>query len=171
VLPGSDAGLAPDDEHGLRGELLVRAGQRVRLVLEFRRPETLGEPGAPAAADVDAELEAAVAWWRAWSRRSTSQGPDAGGVLRSGLVLTALTYAPTAAMVAAARTSPPETPDGRRTRDYRYSWIRDAVMSGRSLVELGFDAEGVDGALRPDPASPGLGIELRRADAARWRVA
>jgi L-alanine-DL-glutamate epimerase-like enolase superfamily enzyme len=29
----------------------------------------------------------------------------------------------------------------------------------------------VDGALRPDPASPGLGVELRRRDAERWRVA
>jgi hypothetical protein len=28
-----------------------------------------------------------------------------------------------------------------------------------------------DGALRPDPASPGLGVELRREDAERWRVA
>jgi L-alanine-DL-glutamate epimerase-like enolase superfamily enzyme len=28
-----------------------------------------------------------------------------------------------------------------------------------------------DGALRPDPGSPGLGVELRRSDAERWRVA
>jgi hypothetical protein len=29
----------------------------------------------------------------------------------------------------------------------------------------------VAGALRPDPGSPGLGVELRRSDAERWRVA
>jgi len=28
-----------------------------------------------------------------------------------------------------------------------------------------------DGAVRPDPGSPGLGVELRRDDAERWRVA
>jgi hypothetical protein len=28
-----------------------------------------------------------------------------------------------------------------------------------------------DGALRPDPGSPGLGVELRRSDAECWRVA
>jgi GH15 family glucan-1,4-alpha-glucosidase len=143
LLCWSDAGLAPDDDHGLRGYAVVRAGQRVRLVLEFRRPETLDgdRVGAPTAAEADEQLDAAVAWWRAWSARSDFGGPDAAGVRRSALVLKALTYAPTGAMVAAATTSLPETPDGERTWDYRYSWIRDAVMSTRSLVHLGFEAE------------------------------
>jgi GH15 family glucan-1,4-alpha-glucosidase len=142
LLCWSDTGLAPDDDDGLRGEAVVRAGERVRLVLEFRRPETLDDAlEAPAAATVDEELDAAAEWWRSWSHRSRFEGPDAGGVLRSALVLKALTYAPTGALVAAATTSIPETPDGHRTWDYRYSWIRDAVMSARSLTELGFEAE------------------------------
>jgi GH15 family glucan-1,4-alpha-glucosidase len=143
LLCWSDAGLAPDDEDGLRGEATVRAGQRVRLVLEFRRPETLGADAgdAPRPEEIDEQLEAAIAWWRAWSRRATFRGPDSGGVLRSALVLKALTYAPTGAMVAAVTTSLPETPDGRRTWDYRYSWIRDAVLSARSLADLGLEAE------------------------------
>jgi GH15 family glucan-1,4-alpha-glucosidase len=142
LLCWSDAGLAPDDDDGLAGEAVVHAGQRVRLVLEFRRPETLDDDlEAPDAAQIDEQLDATIAWWRAWSAGSAYDGPDAGGVLRSALVLKALTYAPTGAMVAAATTSLPESPDGQRTWDYRYSWIRDAVLAGRSLVELGFDAE------------------------------
>jgi GH15 family glucan-1,4-alpha-glucosidase len=142
LLCWSDAGLAPDDDDGLRGDAVVRAGERVRLVLEFRRPEALADGvEAPAASAVDEQLDAAVAWWREWARGSTFDGPDAAGALRSALVLKALTYAPTGALVAAASTSLPETADGHRTWDYRYSWIRDAVMSARSLVELGFEAE------------------------------
>ena len=142
LLCWSDAGLAPDEHDGLRGQAVVRPGERVRLVLEFRRPEALDDGlDAPLAAEVDEQLDAAVAWWRAWSGRSTFDGADADGVLRSALVLKALTYAPTGALVAAATTSLPETADGRRTWDYRYSWIRDAVLSARSLAELGFEAE------------------------------
>jgi hypothetical protein len=28
----------------------------------------------------------------------------------------------------------------------------------------------VDGALRPDPGRPGMGLELKRQDAEKWRV-
>jgi GH15 family glucan-1,4-alpha-glucosidase len=143
LLCWSDAELAPDDEGGLRGEGVVRAGERVRLVLEFRRPEAFdGEPPeAPGAAEVDGQLDHAIDRWRAWSGRGSFDGPDVAGAGRSALVLKALTYAPTGAMVAAATTSLPETPEGDRTWDYRYSWIRDAVLAGRSLVHLGHEAE------------------------------
>ena len=46
-------------------------------------------------------------------------------------------------MVAAPTTSLPEAlaGDERRTWDYRYAWIRDAVLAARSLTELGHDDE------------------------------
>jgi GH15 family glucan-1,4-alpha-glucosidase len=143
LLCWSDAGLAPDDERGLRGRAEVRAGERARLVLEFRRPETIDAepPEAPSAAAVDEQLDQAGAWWRAWSARTSVEGSGAAGARRSALVLKALTYAPTGAMVAAATTSLPETLDGHRTWDYRYSWIRDSEMASRSLVAIGHDAE------------------------------
>jgi len=142
LLCWSDAGLAPDEEHGLVAQTVVHAGRRVRLVLEFRRPEQLDDaPQPPEPSDVDRRLEQTIAWWREWSERATLDGPDAAGLRRSALVLKGLTYAPTGAMVAAVTTSLPETPGGDRTWDYRYAWIRDAVMATRSLTRLGYDAE------------------------------
>ena len=142
LLCWSDAGLAADDEHGLVAETVVHAGQRARLMLEFRRPEQLDEQlDPPGPDDVDRRLERTIEWWREWSASADVEGPDAAGSHRSALVLKGLTYAPTGAMVAAVTTSLPETARGQRAWDYRYSWIRDAALASRSLVHLGYDAE------------------------------
>lgn len=48
-------------------------------------------------------------------------------------------------------------------------WFHDHVRVERMLFDGVLDPEG--GALRPDRSRPGLGLELKRADAERWRVA
>jgi L-alanine-DL-glutamate epimerase-like enolase superfamily enzyme len=48
-------------------------------------------------------------------------------------------------------------------------WFHDHVRVERLLFDGTAEPEG--GAVRPDPSRPGLGLELRRSDAERWRVA
>ena len=143
LLCACDADLEPDGDGGLVAEATVRGHERVRLLLAFRRPEELDDeqPGPPDPAALDAALADAVARWREWSERARI---DDEGVRRSAIVLKALTYAPSGAMVAAPTTSLPETLDDggeHRTWDYRYAWIRDAVLATHCLTELGYDEE------------------------------
>jgi GH15 family glucan-1,4-alpha-glucosidase len=137
--------LELEGDHALVARATVRPGERMRLLVAFRRPEELddvaNEPPEPDA--LDAALEATISGWREWSKRTRHPGLAGDGVHRSALVLKALTYAPTGAMVAAPTTSLPESLKGeeRRTWDYRYAWIRDAVLATRCLTELGHDTE------------------------------
>ncbi|WP_250034244.1 glycoside hydrolase family 15 protein [Paractinoplanes maris] len=75
-----------------------------------------------------------VEGWRSWSDlHQTYDGPWRDLVHRSGLVLQALTFRPSGAIVAAATTSLPESAGGGRNWDYRYSWVRDASFTMEAL--------------------------------------
>ncbi len=83
--------------------------------------------------------------WQHWLARGTfPDHPWRTYLQRSALTLKGLTYAPTGAIIAAATTSLPETPQGERNWDYRYTWIRDATFALWGMYTLGFDWEAND---------------------------
>ncbi|MDE3070364.1 MAG: glycoside hydrolase family 15 protein, partial [Acidobacteriota bacterium] len=90
-------------------------------------------------------LERTGHFWRSWLAEGTF--PDHAlrpHLQRSALALKGLTFMPTGAMIAAATTSLPETPQGSRNWDYRYCWMRDATFTLWGLHALGLDWEADD---------------------------
>jgi GH15 family glucan-1,4-alpha-glucosidase len=136
----SDADLAVEERHDLVATFDVRAGERVRFAVRYVQPEDVEDGpaafGDPAA--LDRVLEDTLHSWREWSAQTTL---ESAGARRSALIVKALTYEPTGALVAAPTTSLPESPGGERNWDYRYSWIRDSIFSVRALAEAGHEAE------------------------------
>ncbi|NRA76064.1 MAG: glycoside hydrolase family 15 protein, partial [Planctomycetes bacterium] len=96
--------------------------------------------------EILASLAATRRLWEKWSENHPTRyaGPYGEHVKRSALILQALEYAKTKAIVAAPTTSLPEAPGGARNWDYRFSWVRDASMATSALAEAAhhFKAKG-----------------------------
>jgi GH15 family glucan-1,4-alpha-glucosidase len=133
-------GVQTDGDHDLVARIAVGEAERVRLTIA-----AVGACGAeqrrtaPAPADVDARLQDTIGWWRDFARRIDPAADDASR--RSALVLRALTYEPSGAVLAAPTTSLPEVVGGERNWDYRYSWIRDSSFAARAEATIGCEAE------------------------------
>jgi GH15 family glucan-1,4-alpha-glucosidase len=127
------------DGRDVRTCITVRAGQTATFVLDRVEPGEMPVPYSEA--DIAAEFDTTVAFWRRWLRRSRYSGRWREMVHRSALTLKLLTYAPTGAIVAAPTTSLPEQLGGTRNWDYRYTWIRDAAFTLYALLRLGFTEE------------------------------
>ncbi len=120
------------DDSGATARFTLRAGEAAEFTLLYRRA-ALGGEGAPEL-DVSEELENTAEGWRSWAGiHSGYEGPYAEQVRCSALVLQALTYAPTGAVVAAATTSLPESLGGNLNWDYRFAWLRDLSLTLRAL--------------------------------------
>ena len=91
----------------------------------------------PAPIDVEHTLAESIRFWTTWSAERLVRPPYERQVLRSMLVLRALTYARTGGVVAAPTTSLPEDPGGSRNWDYRYVWLRDAALTIEVAVAHG----------------------------------
>jgi GH15 family glucan-1,4-alpha-glucosidase len=140
LLISSEAEISLVGNHDLEATVSVRAGERVQLSIMAVPPELLDfDPPEPSdREELDRRLEKTLEWWRQWAAQAEIKGPSRSEILRSAMVLKALTYEPTGAIAAAATTSLPESPGGDLNWDYRYSWIRDSFFSVRSLAEIGF---------------------------------
>src|SRR3954463_350258 len=85
----------------VRAEFVAVEGARERLVLTWH----LSYEETPPVEDADSALARTEAWWREWSERCTYDGPYREEVLTSLIVLKAMTFETTGAVIAAPRTS------------------------------------------------------------------
>lgn len=120
-------------------KLSLRYGDTLQFSLSYAEesPSVLPALGEIVCATIDRSVQ----WWQQWAAKSTYRGPYRDAVVRSALVLKLLTYAPSGAIVAAATTSLPERIGGSLNWDYRYCWLRDASLTIRALLGLGYVEE------------------------------
>ncbi len=98
---------------------------------------TWGEPlEAPLEATADHFLEKTVKYWRRWVRNTSIEHFHQEAVIRSALTLKLHQYQDTGAIIAAATTSLPESPNSERNWDYRFCWLRDAHYTLKALNDL-----------------------------------
>jgi alpha,alpha-trehalase len=134
-LPFGDA-----ERSAAEGNRTLQAGEEAFVVLTYQLPHEL-EPYRLTRTEVQAKLEETTSTWASWAERCTYEGPYREQVLRSALVLKALTNGPTGSIVAAATTSLPEEIGGERNWDYRFCWLRDSALTLNALFALGFVGE------------------------------
>jgi GH15 family glucan-1,4-alpha-glucosidase len=120
-------------------EFTVRDGERVPFVLMWYPSHQ--QP--PDLVDGQEAIRFTEKWWTEWSRRCTYQGRWRDAVMRSLIVLKALTFAPTGGIVAAPTTSLPEQLGSVRNWDYRFCWLRDATFTLYSLLNSGYTEEAI----------------------------
>jgi GH15 family glucan-1,4-alpha-glucosidase len=143
LLVFGDVALAAEEPHLLQASVEVRKRARLHIAVQFVPPELLHTTPAKAEARdrLAAHYQETLRWWKEWSSKIVYSGKSAEGVRRSAVVLKALTYAPTGAIIAAPTTSLPEQVRGERNWDYRFSWIRDSIFTVHTLADLGLEAE------------------------------
>ena len=134
-LPFGDA-----ERSATQGNRTLQAGEEAFVVLTYQLPHEL-EPYRLTREEVQAKLEETTSTWASWAERCTYEGPYREQVLRSALVLKALTNGPTGSIVAAATTSLPEEIGGERNCDYRFCWLRDSALTLNALFALGYTDE------------------------------
>lgn len=114
----------------------LKESESAQFVLTYaeQSPDTLPALGET----IPAAIERSIQWWRQWAQRCRYKGPYADAVIRSALALKLLTYAPSGAVIAAPTTSLPERIGDSLNWDYRYCWLRDASLTIRAMLGLGY---------------------------------
>jgi GH15 family glucan-1,4-alpha-glucosidase len=133
-----DAGDLHVRRDRISGRVDVGSGSTSIVVMSAAHAEPLVFPGRD---EIVTRLHETRDAWRRWVRARTYDGPFRDAVLRSGLALKLLVFAPSAAIAGAATTSLPEDIGGVRNWDYRYSWIRDSAFTLGAFLALGYPIE------------------------------
>ncbi|MFC4242922.1 glycoside hydrolase family 15 protein [Gryllotalpicola reticulitermitis] len=120
-----------------RGSFTVNAGDVVDIEFTWYPSHR----AVPAPLDGDFQLQETRTWWQNWADTCNAEGPYRDAVMRSLIVLRALTHEDTGGIVAAATTSLPEYFGGRRNWDYRYVWLRDASLTLEVFLNHGYTSE------------------------------
>ncbi|WP_435972654.1 glycoside hydrolase family 15 protein [Streptomyces sp. Qhu_M48] len=128
------------DGRDVHATVTLRQGGTAGIALETCSPGGTG-PEPLTEDSVRAAMAETHAFWHRWIRRCRYQGRWQHMVNRSAITLKLLIYAPTGAPIAAATMGLPEQVGGERNWDYRYTWIRDASLSVRVLLDLGYVEE------------------------------
>jgi GH15 family glucan-1,4-alpha-glucosidase len=120
----------------VRDTIVLKRGETLEFSLSYSEesPAVLPALGER----VRAAIERSVEWWQQWAARSNYQGPYRETVTRSALALKLLAYAPSGAVTAATTTSLPEKIGDSLNWDYRYCWLRDASLTVRTMLGLGY---------------------------------
>lgn len=137
LVIGANCPLTVDREAiRLHGRVTVTAGRRCRysVVASMAHEISLKRVSDRT---LDQRLDRTVQWWRRWVSKGQYHPEYRATLVRSALVLKALTCAPTGAIVAAPTTSLPESIGGERNWDYRFTWIRDATLTLSALFAIG----------------------------------
>jgi GH15 family glucan-1,4-alpha-glucosidase len=137
------ARIERDESGALRSRFKTKVGDRQWVTLSYIANANHNAIALPTI-DADKEMERTLSYWREWCDTCRYEGPYEKLVRRSALVLKALTYEPTGALVAAPTTSLPEEIGGVRNWDYRYTWLRDSSLILYSLQLLGYYEEATD---------------------------
>jgi GH15 family glucan-1,4-alpha-glucosidase len=120
------------DEHAAIAEFVLELDQSAEFILGG-----IDDPRVQTGQS-DLFLERTLKFWRDWIGHSNYRGRWREMVNRSALAMKLLTSRKHGAILAAATFGLPETPDGERNWDYRYTWIRDASFTVYAFMRLGF---------------------------------
>ncbi|MGN6128384.1 MAG: glycoside hydrolase family 15 protein [Humibacter sp.] len=121
-------------DHVHEANVTVRSGQVIDHTLTWHP----SHKPAPGPIDMPKAIASTEKLWDDWASTFTHRGSYWAEVLRSLLVLRALTHEETGGIAAAATTSLPENFGGSRNWDYRYVWLRDASQTLSALLAHGY---------------------------------
>ncbi|WP_338869528.1 glycoside hydrolase family 15 protein [Myxococcus stipitatus] len=127
-----------DSPSPLVSKFHVTEGQRFSWVMSWNY-SWLNQ--VPPRLDADEAEQNTERFWTDWVSKIVPPPKYRDAVVRSLITIKACTFESTGGIVAAPTTSLPETPGGLRNWDYRFTWLRDAVLAHHALSLAGLEDE------------------------------